>query len=183
MGRLLYTLRALRAGRPVPARGVKLLLEKAPGKRERRMMDGSPVVWQNIDLDTDGFESPMVWKAFAEAKTVMQVIGLLDLSERAKTQLKAALGRTDSIDPTDVKIGTMHSAKGLEAPCVYLFPESTPKVLEEYRTGDAGEEHRLHYVGVTRASETLHVVRDFFGTEVFPPFELSTPYDPSEVVA
>lgn len=183
MGRYLYTLRSLREDRPAPARGVKSVLQAAPGRRDRMMMGGDPLNWAHVDLEKDGFKAEDVWKAFPDADGVLDIVPLLGLHERKETELQAALGRTDEIDPAHVKIGTMHSAKGLEAPCVYLFAESTSKVLKEYRTGDAAEEHRLHYVAATRASETLNIVRDYFGTDPFPPFELGTPYDAAEVVA
>jgi superfamily I DNA/RNA helicase len=55
--------------------------------------------------------------------------------------------------------------------------------MEAYHDGKTAEEHRLYYVGVTRASEELRIVRDFFDTETFPVFErFEQPVNPLEVV-
>lgn len=62
------------------------------------------------------------------------------------------------IDNEQITLMTLHSAKGLEFPCVFiagmeegLFPlERTMNVLEEKE-----EERRLFYVGITRAKEKL----------------------------
>lgn len=62
------------------------------------------------------------------------------------------------MDTEQVTMMTLHSAKGLEFPCVFvagmeqgLFPlERTENVLEEKE-----EERRLFYVGITRAKERL----------------------------
>jgi DNA helicase-2/ATP-dependent DNA helicase PcrA len=62
------------------------------------------------------------------------------------------------IDNEQITMMTLHSAKGLEFPCVFvagmeqgLFPlERTESILEEKE-----EERRLFYVGITRAKEKL----------------------------
>lgn len=81
-------------------------------------------------------------------------------------------------DPAAIKVGTIHSSKGLEAPCTHLFDGYPGRMKREYRNGrNADEEHRLYYVGATRASETLRVITDFdgMGAEVFPAFEGGLP--------
>jgi DNA helicase II / ATP-dependent DNA helicase PcrA len=78
----------------------------------------------------------------------------------------------DDLDPSQgrVTLMTMHSAKGLEFPIVFmpgmeegLFPHS--RSLEE--RAQLEEERRLCYVGITRAKEAVHlsaaVVRSVFG--------------------
>ncbi len=58
-----------------------------------------------------------------------------------------------------IEIATMHSAKGLEYPVVFILDSNegvtphTKAVLEE----DLEEERRLFYVAVTRAKEKLHI--------------------------
>ncbi|KOX94211.1 ATP-binding domain-containing protein [Halorubrum tropicale] len=74
-------------------------------------------------------------------------------------------------DPGDVRVGTIHAAKGLEAPCVFVFPAYSRAQLERFRNGAEAEERRLYYVAMTRASESVRVVHDYFDGQEFPPLE------------
>lgn len=75
-------------------------------------------------------------------------------------------------DSTDaVVMMTMHSAKGLEFPCVFLpgFEEGIfPGIQTIYNPGETEEERRLAYVAITRAREKLTILnaerRMIFGT-------------------
>lgn len=58
---------------------------------------------------------------------------------------------------TRVRIQTFHSAKGMEADSVIMFTDLTPKTWEGYQKDQDGE-HRVFYVGVTRASNTLYLM-------------------------
>ena len=76
----------------------------------------------------------------------------------------------DDEDAEDrVTLSTLHGAKGLEFHTVFfigcdegIIPHSrtdAPKATDIAATIDASEERRLFYVGVTRAKETLYLVR------------------------
>ena len=54
-------------------------------------------------------------------------------------------------------IGTIHSVKGAEADCVFLFPDISWQAASEMRTSIEGREYmyRVFYVGMTRAKEEL----------------------------
>lgn len=57
-----------------------------------------------------------------------------------------------------VIVGTVHSVKGGEADCVYLFPDMSPAGYAQWGSGRSmasGSVYRLFYVGMTRARETL----------------------------
>ena len=100
----------------------------------------------------------------------------------ARTPLQAFLDQASLVAPDDdsegegggVSLLTLHSAKGLEFPVVYLvgmeeltFP--TRRVLEEEDPQGIEEERRLCYVGMTRAMKELHLtgarVRRIYGQE------------------
>lgn len=105
------------------------------------------------------------------------------LSKRDRDRLRHAVINDVTADPgryaDRVQIGTIHAAKGLEAPCVYLFDGYSAKLKQEYYSsrGTQAEEHRVYYVGVTRASKTLVVATGYenMGTAVFPGFEHGLP--------
>jgi DNA helicase II / ATP-dependent DNA helicase PcrA len=54
-----------------------------------------------------------------------------------------------------VIVGTIHSVKGGEADQVYLFPNLSAAGYQEYMGSDCDRVHRLFYVGMTRARDTL----------------------------
>lgn len=170
MPAVLDALRAMRSdAEHAPAYAAKKLLETAIGERERRIGGGTLIPWSKYDLHHDLFETADLWAAFPDADADVRAIPEhLDLDESKRELLDAALGRDDDYDPGQVKIGTIHSAKGLEAPCVYLFDAYTPRLKEDYLDGkNTAEEHRLYYVGATRTSRSLYLVRDYFnGTTV-----------------
>lgn len=56
-----------------------------------------------------------------------------------------------------IQLETIHGAKGAEAPNVALFLEQSARVWAEMQL-DPDEEHRVWYVGITRAIEQLHIV-------------------------
>lgn len=55
---------------------------------------------------------------------------------------------------------TLHAAKGLEFPCVFIVgcEENILPLNLEGMTADPGEERRLLYVGMTRAKEQLFLI-------------------------
>jgi DNA helicase-2/ATP-dependent DNA helicase PcrA len=113
------------------------------------------------------------------------VAAALDFEERATEKtLRAYLemvALASTLDKTDdkaeqVTLMTLHNAKGLEYPVVFLtgmeeglFPHSN-SVEEE---GGVEEERRLCYVGITRAREKLHlccaISRRSFGNRAYNP--------------
>ena len=56
-----------------------------------------------------------------------------------------------------VRLSTIHGAKGGEADNVMLLMDLSPKFAKEYAS-NADNVHRLFYVGVTRAKQSLHLV-------------------------
>jgi DNA helicase-2/ATP-dependent DNA helicase PcrA len=108
---------------------------------------------------------------FAELRDLLKSFGAEDKYARALLQLAKELAnegvdsmraflreleeRADQNNPPDlpgVTIATLHSAKGLEWDCVFLFGASAKYLpLAE----PIEEERRLFYVGITRAKRAL----------------------------
>jgi superfamily I DNA/RNA helicase len=115
--------------------------------------------------------------------TVPAIIRRLEISKWKRDVLINAVDAPAAIRPNEVQVGTVHTAKGLEAPTVYLFTTTSDSMVTRYaRNPDAAaEEHRVYYVGATRASERLFLVDDYFAGPTAPPIDKIRHY--SEVVA
>lgn len=65
-------------------------------------------------------------------------------------------------DPNRIRVGTIHAAKGLQADHVALLGHQTPRIQQSILClpNAADEEHRVWYVAVTRARESLSLLTD-----------------------
>ncbi|MFD0051015.1 DNA helicase PcrA [Actinomycetes bacterium NPDC127524] len=133
------------------------LVEEVIGKSGyREMLEAEKTIESQSRLENiDEFLS--VTKNFEEKNDDKSLVGFL-------TDL-ALVADIDSLDDTDeaqetVTLMTLHSAKGLEFPVVFLlgleegvFPHSRSLMDEE----EMEEERRLAYVGITRAETELYI--------------------------
>ncbi|MFC3339837.1 UvrD-helicase domain-containing protein [Paracandidimonas soli] len=115
--------------------------------------------WQNV-LELLGWLKRKATEDGLQLKELAQHVALVTM-----------LDRGDDEEPDAVKLSTLHAAKGLEYPHVYLagveeglLPHAGRE--EDELPGEAGElqrvqrieeERRLMYVGITRAQRTLHL--------------------------
>lgn len=103
-----------------------------------------------------------------EAESRVENLGVLIAEARAYVDLAtfleemALMSSSDDQAEDQVTLMTLHAAKGLEFPVVFLvgleegiLPHS--RVLDNGRLDDVEEERRLCYVGLTRAREELYV--------------------------
>ncbi len=142
---------------------VEKVLERLPDGDERG-------VESKIGQTADRNE---VLRVFDGYDTPADIVAKLDLADWKRDALEAAIKAPADLSPEDVQIGTIHTAKGLEASSVYLFAEATSRIAEEYERDDhaAAEEHRVWYVGTTRAAEELNIVEGYFNGPTAPPIE------------
>lgn len=83
------------------------------------------------------------------------------IPEAARDRLTKAL---DYVGGTH-RIRTIHAAKGDEAETVFLYDASTKKIDRAAQTKEGRqEEARVAFVGATRASRNLYIIKDFFYT-------------------
>jgi DNA helicase II / ATP-dependent DNA helicase PcrA len=147
-------------------------------------------------LDDSGYMAELEAEESVESAGRVENLGELVGSAREFTRLDefleqvALVADTDEIDDDDrVVLMTLHSAKGLEYPAVFVlgmeegvFPHS--RALTE--PTEMAEERRLAYVGITRAQEKLHLShawsRQLFGTTNYNPPSRFLDEIPAELV-
>jgi superfamily I DNA/RNA helicase len=83
---------------------------------------------------------------------------LVKISEETREYLIALLRRKTKLSQRPrIRLSTIHGAKGGEADNVLLLMDLSPKFAKEYAR-NPDNVHRLFYVGITRAKQSLHLV-------------------------
>ncbi|HVY87166.1 MAG TPA: UvrD-helicase domain-containing protein [Caulobacterales bacterium] len=129
----------------------------------------SHVELAEIILDESGYtemlrsdKSPQSQTRLENLKELVQAMGQFDTLEAYLEHVALVLDIENEAEGDNVHLSTLHAAKGLEWPLVFLpgweetvFPSQ--RSIEE--NGDKGleEERRLAYVGLTRARESARV--------------------------
>jgi DNA helicase-2/ATP-dependent DNA helicase PcrA len=120
-------------------------------------------------LDESGYvemlrvdKSPQAQTRLENLKELVQAMGQFDTLEAYLEHVSLVLDIESEGSVDNVQLSTLHAAKGLEWPLVFLpgweeevFPSK--RAIEE--SGDKGieEERRLAYVGITRARESARI--------------------------
>jgi len=119
------------------------------------------------------YQAENVRQAYDDFESMAALAKALDIDNEDAELLASAVAADHDISPGDVQLGTIHAAKGLEADTVLLFDGYISQLEDIYadESDVRAEEHRLYYVGATRASEELAVARGFFKREA-PPLEV-----------
>ena len=83
---------------------------------------------------------------------------LTKISDDKRDYIIALLRRgTKLLGKVPIKLSTIHGAKGGEADNVLLLTDLSTKFASEYEK-NPDDIHRLLYVGITRARQSLHLV-------------------------
>ena len=135
-------------------------------------------------LERSGYLAELEAENTVESAGRLENLGELIGSAREFESLDAFLEQvalvadTDALDPDDsrVVLMTLHSAKGLEYPVVFLVGVEEgvfPHIRALTDPDELEEERRLAYVGITRARQKLHIShawsRSLFGTTSYNP--------------
>lgn len=130
-------------------------------------IDGSPAEMIEKIMKSTGYED-FINDGTPQAEERMENIGVLLSEAKAYVDVAtfleemALMSSTDTTADQQVTLMTLHAAKGLEFPVVFLagleegiLPHA--RVFDSSNADDVEEERRLCYVGVTRAREELFV--------------------------
>jgi DNA helicase-2/ATP-dependent DNA helicase PcrA len=158
--------------------------------------EAGPAEVLQMALDRSGYVAELEAEASVESNGRLENLGELIGSAREFTRIDEFLEQVSLVADTDdidtdqrVLLMTLHSAKGLEFPVVFLlgleegvFPHT--RALTE--PDELQEERRLAYVGITRAQERLHLShawsRSLFGTTQYNPPSRFIEEIPAELV-
>ena len=122
-----------------------------------------------IVLDESGYtemlrvdKSPQAQTRLENLKELVQAMGQFDTLEAYLEHVSLVLDIEAESDGDNVHISTLHAAKGLEWPLVFLpgweeqvFPSQ--RAIDESGEKGLEEERRLAYVGITRARESARI--------------------------
>jgi hypothetical protein len=139
--RAAVTYERLRKGQDVPRGEVRSMLQFAIHQPKKLP---AVVKWSDLFSDSAMEESWMT--------------GLPHISPSDREYIRALRQAGEKLHgPGRVRIGTVHSVKGAEADNVVLKSDISERVTYGARI-DPDSEHRVQYVGVTRAFRALHVI-------------------------
>jgi len=164
----LKALYALEKGKHVSghewARAIELIPTVAKAK-EPMLTRGTKTGWAKAHVDEhdvifgDDLESVGATPELVKRIASGAWCGLINGGEQWRRH--AETWGDDLASKSGIRVGTIHSAKGMEADNVALLTTITQRVeksMEDRDTHD--EEHRLAYVGVTRAKKNLYVMNE-----------------------
>jgi superfamily I DNA/RNA helicase len=143
----------LRKGKEIPFPVVKQIYKHLGSNYIRRghktLKNADPLLMYSMeDLKTNhGLYTDAIWHE-----------ALTKISEDKRDYIIALLRRGTKITgKVNIKLSTIHGAKGGEADNVLLLTDLSGKFANEYDK-NSDDIHRLLYVGITRARKALHIV-------------------------
>jgi len=117
--------------------------------------------------DLNEHVQPEFWSRYTGGAGSVSRLNKGSLSDRDLRALAEALRRHDQpIDPDEIQtqVLTIHASKGQEASDVVVYDGVSRRIRREMRSSERTRQNewRTWYVALTRASETLHIMRNGF---------------------
>jgi len=115
----------------------------------RTFKGGDPTAYYTLEslIKDHGLQAAPIWHE-----------ALTRIADDKRDYLVAVLRRKTKLSQANrIRLSTIHGAKGGEADNVLLLMDLSPKFAREYAS-NGDNMHRLFYVGVTRAKQSLHLV-------------------------
>ena len=159
--------------------------------------DEGPARMLEVCLDKSGYVAELRAEHSIEAEgrleNLAELMGAAQEVEDVDAFLESIslVSDTDALDPDEsqVVLMTLHSAKGLEFPIVFIIGMEDgvfPHIRALTEPAELEEERRLAYVGITRAREMLHLshawARTMFGATQYNPPSRFLEEIPSDLV-
>lgn len=124
--------------------------------------------------DSDGnlpAETVLEWFGVDSVSALPQALAYdYNWSKRQAEAVTETFNTETDINPGDIRVGTIHSAKGAEAEAVILLIDYSNAQWDRYFfEDDEDEERRLYYTASTRAKDGLYLLHNWYGKETFPP--------------
>lgn len=157
----IVALRGAETGGPVAVPEWQRILQFVPV--EGNLVRGTKSRFESYDGDPDALvmtDSLAEWGATPEFIQKIKARAWIPMIEGA-SEVQAAIDTHgfEAVDRPRVSVGTIHSAKGMEADNVYLLTTLSHQVAKGMETqAGADEERRVQYVGVTRAKRRLTIL-------------------------
>jgi DNA helicase II / ATP-dependent DNA helicase PcrA len=163
-----------------------------------REIEGGPAVVIDAVLERTGYRAELEAEGGIEAAGRIENLTALIGEAREYETLQLFLETTslqndaDEVDPdgTQVTLMTLHTAKGLEFPVVFLVGMEDgvfPHVRSLGEPHELEEERRLAYVGITRARERLYLThawcRSLFGSTQYNPLSRFVNEIPQDLIS
>jgi DNA helicase II / ATP-dependent DNA helicase PcrA len=176
-------------------RGVNDLLRILDALRE---VDGGPAEIIDAVLERTGYRNELEAEGGIEAagrlENLTELIGQAREYETLQQFLETTSLQADSdeisTDGTQVTLMTLHTAKGLEFPVVFLIGMEDgvfPHIRSLGEPHELEEERRLAYVGITRARERLYLThawcRSLFGSTQYNPMSRFVNEIPQDLIS
>jgi DNA helicase II / ATP-dependent DNA helicase PcrA len=132
--------------------GAKKEIEGYAARNKHRVLDEDQIAeWLDPDFGLDGLAGADLGWLVARSNAASEE------TARYAYGCYRRFGPSALLDDPKVVIGTIHSVKGGEAEVVYLAPDLSREGLDQLEYEPAPV-YRLFYVGMTRASEDLHLL-------------------------
>jgi superfamily I DNA/RNA helicase len=180
---ILHTLRRWRTGERLYPAYVEVLLSIADVDHPwvEHAVAGKLVKYSKADegyhdypqlLDGALYSPDLIDEVFDVPESTETVLNCLRLEDARRDVLRRALDSEQDIRPDQIRVGTIHSAKGQEGSRVLLLAGYSHQQAERYRyePGVEEEERRLYHVAATRAADRLCIVTGWNGSEPCPVF-------------
>lgn len=117
--------------------------------------------------EIEGWVEPEFWQHYTRGAGSVSKLNKGAVTGRLRNALIKALKANEhtlASQRIPVSVMTIHASKGYEADTVVLYDGISKRISDEMAqsTQTLDNEHRTWFVGLTRASETLHIMRDGF---------------------